>query len=127
MFLMGTVSPLPWWSGTSRILKRGAAGVAQVVVGLAHSRSWAHAPASLKSEVVVHACKPGTQEEEAGGSDTQSHPRLRSEFQTIVGCNEDLSQINQSVNQSISQSIKGLGTPDPYFRSIRIITVIKSF
>lgn len=67
------------------------------------------------------ACKPNTQKVEAGGSETQSHPRLRSEFQTIVGHSEALPQ-----NQSISQSVKGVGTPDPNFGSTRIITVIRT-
>lgn len=69
----------------------------------------------------VRGGKPNTQEVEAGGSETQSHPRLRSEFQTIVGHSEALPQ-----NQSISQSVKGVGTPDPHFGSTRIITVIRT-
>jgi hypothetical protein len=55
--------------------------------GWRSSRPLNRAPALSSLGALLHTCKPSTREVEAGGSDVQGHPSLRS-----VGIHERLSK-----------------------------------
>lgn len=90
-----------------------------MLVCLARSRSWAHAPASLTSEVVVHA---------------RVNPTLRrwrledQKLKVILGYVVSFRPLWATMRPclKINQSVKGVGTPDPHFGSARIITVFRT-